>query len=261
MKRTQFYICSAIFIALTLVRFTSPALADRISDGISRALYIEQEHTETAVAFGKSLAEGDLIETFLERFDKSTPAQPAAAESTPYPTPTAEPTAEPTPSPTPQPTEHPAVAAFLASQSAYSDYAVPETVSYERPELPFDYASPVAGVTSSGFGYRMHPIKNEVKYHYGTDLAADTGTPISAFADGTIVAQGDSDSFGKYVMIDHPDGYRTLYAHCSELCMSCGSVKKGDIIALVGSTGAATGPHLHFELEHDGVYLNPEFYI
>ena len=261
MNRKQIYICSAIFIALTLVRFTSPALADRISDGISRALYMEQEHTETAVELGKSLAEGDLIETFLERFDKSTPAQPAAAESTPYPTPTAEPTAEPTPSPMPQPTEHPAVAAFLASQSAYSDYAVPETVSYERPELPFDYESPVTGVTSSGFGYRMHPLKNEVKYHYGTDLAADTGTPISAFADGTIVAQGDSDSFGKYVMIDHPDGYRTLYAHCSELCMSCGSVKKGDTIALVGSTGAATGPHLHFELEHDGVYLNPEFYI
>ena len=261
MNRKQIYICSAIFIALTLVRFTSPALADRIYDGISRALYIEQENTETAVEFGKSLAEGDVIETFFERFDKNAPAQPVAAESTPTPTPTAAPVPEQTPAPTPQPTEHPAVAAFLAAQAEYSEYEVPETVSYERPELPFDYASPVSGVTSSGFGYRMHPIKNEVKYHYGTDFAADTGTPISAFADGTIVAQGDSDSFGKYVMIDHPDGYRTLYAHCSELCMSCGSVKKGDTIALVGSTGAATGPHLHFELERDGVHLNPEFYI
>ncbi len=257
MNRTQFYICSAIFIALTLVRVTSPALADRISDGISRVLCMESEYTETAIEFGKSLAEGDVIETFLQRFDKSAPAQSAAAESTPSPTPTP----EPTPEPTPQPTEHPAVAAFLAAQAAYSDYDVPDTVSYERPELPFDYSCPVSGVTSSGFGYRMHPIKKEVKYHYGTDLAADTGTPISAFADGTIVAQGDSDSLGKYVMIDHPDGYRTLYAHCSELCMNCGSVKKGDIIALVGSTGAATGPHLHFELEHDGIYLNPEFYI
>lgn len=257
MNRTQFYICSAIFIALTIVRVSSPALADRISDGISRALYMEQEHTETAVEFGKSLADGDVIDAFLERFDKSTPAQPSAAETSPTPAPTTTPTSEPVP----QPTVHPAVAAFLESQSAYSDCAVPESVSYERPELPFDYASPVSGVKSSGFGYRLHPIKNEVKYHYGTDLAADTGTPITAFADGTIVAQGDSDSFGKYVMIDHPDGYRTLYAHCSKLCMSCGSVKKGDTIALVGSTGAATGPHLHFELERSGVYLNPEFYI
>lgn len=257
MNRTQFYICSAIFIALTIVRVSSPALADRISDGISRALYMEQEHTETAVEFGKSLADGDVIDAFLERFDKSTPAQPSAAETSPTPAPTITPTSEPAP----QPTVHPAVAAFLESQSAYSDCAVPESVSYERPELPFEYSSPVAGVTSSGFGYRMHPIKNEVKYHYGTDLAADTGTPITAFADGTIVAQGDSDSFGKYVMIDHPDGYRTLYAHCSELCMSCGNVKKGSTIALVGSTGAATGPHLHFELERSGIYLNPEFYI
>lgn len=257
MNRTQFYICSAIFIALTIVRVSSPALADRISDGISRALYMEQEHTETAVEFGKSLADGDVIDAFLERFDKSTPAQPSTAETSPTPAPTTTLTSEPAP----QPTVHPAVAAFLESQSAYSDCAVPESVSYERPELPFEYSSPVSGVKSSGFGYRLHPIKNEVKYHYGTDLAADTGTPITAFADGTIVAQGDSDSFGKYVMIDHPDGYRTLYAHCSELCMSCGNVKKGSTIALVGSTGAATGPHLHFELERDGIYLNPEFYI
>lgn len=97
MNRKQIYICSAIFIALTLVRFTSPALADRISDGISRALYIEQEHTETAVEFGKSLAEGDVIETFFERFDKNAPAQPVAAESTPTPTPTAAPVPEQTP--------------------------------------------------------------------------------------------------------------------------------------------------------------------
>lgn len=261
MSRTKLYICAAIFIALTAVRFASPALADRISDGISEALCMEKEQTEIAVQFGKSLAEGDVIETFLQRFDNSAQAQTTAVQSTPQPSPTPTPAPQPSPTPVPQPTEHPAVAAFLASQSEYSDYAVPETVSYERPELPFDYISPVSGVTSSGFGYRLHPIKNEVKYHYGTDLAADSGTPVTAFADGTIVAQGESDSFGKYVMIDHADGYRTLYAHCSELCMSCGSVKKGDTIALVGSTGAATGPHLHFELEHNGIYLNPEFYI
>ena len=255
MSRTKLYICAAIFIALTAVRLASPALADRISDGISRALYMEREQMEAAVELGRSLAEGDVLETLLRRFDNDAQTRPALKLTVPTPVPTPEPT------PTPQPTQHPAVAAFLAPQAAYSDYAVPETVSYERPELPFDYASPVSGVSSSGFGYRVHPIKNEVRYHYGTDLAADEGTPISAFADGTIVAQGDSDSFGKYVMIDHAGGYRTLYAHCSELCMSCGAVKKGDTIALVGSTGAATGPHLHFELERDGVYLNPEFYI
>lgn len=181
---------------------------------------------------GKSLADGDVLETFLERFEKNFQAEPVSAVVSAEPTasqappPTPSPTPEATAHPTPEPTIHPAVAVFMEAQSAYSAYAVPETVSYERPELPFEYSSPVAGVTSSGFGYRMHPIKNEVKYHYGTDLAANTGTPITAFADGSIVAQGDSDSFGKYVMIDHPDGYRTLYAHCSKLCMNCGAVKK-----------------------------------
>lgn len=267
MNIKQFYICAAIFIALTALRFTSPALAERVSDGISKAINMEQEQTEAVIELGKSLADGDIIETFIDRFEKNIQIEPVSAvnsaEPTPShaPTPAPTPTPEPTAAPTPEPTVHPAVAAFMEAQSAYSDYTVPETVSYERPELPFEYTSPVAGVTSSGFGYRMHPIKNEVKYHYGTDLAADTGTPITAFADGMIVAQGDSDSFGKYVMIDHPDGYRTLYAHCSAICMNCGEVKKGDMIALVGSTGAATGPHLHFELEKDDVYLNPEFYI
>ena len=82
-----------------------------------------------------------------------------------------------------------------------------------------------------------------------------------AFADGVIAAVGDSDSYGKYVIIEHSDGYSTLYAHCSELCMNCGNVSRGDVIAKVGSTGAATGPHLHFELMHNDTYLNPEFYL
>ena len=121
--------------------------------------------------------------------------------------------------------------------------------------------SPASGIKSSGFGYRLHPIENTVKYHYGTDFAANTGTAITAFADGVIVAAGDSDSYGKYMIIDHSDGYSTLYAHCSELCMGCGNVSKGDVIARVGSTGAATGPHLHFELMCNDTYLNPEFYL
>lgn len=255
MKEAKFYISSAVFLALTAVRMLSPAAADRVADGLAAAMSLEQEHTAAVVQLGRSIADGDAIQTFMQHFESPEPSP------TPSPTPTPTPTPEPMPTPTPEPTQNPAVTAFLESQEAYSAYAVPADVSYERPELPFEYINPVTGVTSSGFGYRLHPIKNEVKYHYGTDLAADTGTQIHAFADGTIVAQGNSDSFGKYVMIDHAGGYRTLYAHCSQLCMSCGSVSRGDVIALVGATGEATGPHLHFELERDGVYLNPEFYI
>ena len=260
MKDLKLYISAGIFILLTAIRVISPSFAAQLADEIENILLMEHEQTVSVMELGKSLAEGDVISSFFQKDSKepepmSTPLPVITPAPTPIPTP------EPTPTPEPQPTENPAVAAFLESQSAYSEYAVPANVSYECPALPFEYVSPVSGIKSSGFGYRMHPIENKVKYHYGTDFAANTGTDVTAFADGVIVAVGDSDSYGKYVMISHSDGYSTLYAHCSELCMGCGNVSRGDVIARVGSTGAATGPHLHFELMHDETYLNPEFYL
>ena len=260
MKDLKLYISAGIFILLTAVRVISPSFAAQLADEIENVLVMEHEQTVSVIELGKSLAEGEVISTFFQKGENKpgpepTPVPTAVTAITPAPTP------EPTPTAEPQPTENPAVAAFLESQASYAEYAVPANVSYECPVLPFEYVSPVSGIKSSGFGYRMHPIENTVKYHYGTDFAANTGTAITAFADGVIVAAGDSDSYGKYMIIDHSDGYSTLYAHCSELCMGCGNVSKGDVIAKVGSTGAATGPHLHFELMCNDTYLNPEFYL
>ena len=260
MKDLKLYISAGIFILLTAVRVISPSFAAQLADEIENVLVMEHEQTVSVIELGKSLAEGEVISTFFQKGENKpgpepTPVPTAVTAITPAPTP------EPTPTAEPQPTENPAVAAFLESQAAYAEYAVPTNVSYECPVLPFEYVSPVSGIKSSGFGYRLHPIENKVKYHYGTDFAANTGTAITAFADGVIVAAGDSDSYGKYMIIDHSDGYSTLYAHCSELCMGCGNVSKGDVIAKVGSTGAATGPHLHFELMCNDTYLNPEFYL
>ena len=260
MKDLKLYISAGIFILLTAVRVISPSFAAQLADEIENVLVMEHEQTVSVIELGKSLAEGEVISTFFQKGENKpgpepTPVPTAVTAITPAPTP------EPTPTAEPQPTENPAVAAFLESQASYAEYAVPANVSYECPALRFEYVSPVSGIKSSGFGYRMHPIENTVKYHYGTDFAANTGTAITAFADGVIVAAGDSDSYGKYMIIDHSDGYSTLYAHCSELCMGCGEVNKGDVIARVGSTGAATGPHLHFELMCNDTYLNPEFYL
>lgn len=171
--------------------------------------------------------------------------------------------------PTPEPTQSPqlqaalaAREAFLNEQAVYSGYAVPTNVSYAVSELPFAHTSPVAGYTSSGFGYRLHPLENKVKFHYGTDFAANSGTAVCAFADGTVLAAGQDDGYGNYVKIRHADGYTTLYGHCSKLLVRAGeTVTAGQEIALVGATGKATGPHLHFELMHDGYYCNPEFYL
>ena len=161
----------------------------------------------------------------------------------------------------PEPPE--VVAAFLESQSAYLDqYALPDNVDYDYTEFPLDFAIPAAGYRSSGCGYRMHPILGTVRFHYGTDFAANAGENILAFADGAVTFAGSSKSYGNYVTIDHGGGWTSLYAHSSKLLVKAGqSVKAGEAIALVGATGLATGPHLHFELQRDGVYVNPEYYI
>jgi murein DD-endopeptidase MepM/ murein hydrolase activator NlpD len=154
------------------------------------------------------------------------------------------------------------VEAFLASQAKFEGYALPTNVSADMPALPFEYASPVSGMLSSGFGYRLHPIDNEIKFHYGTDIAAVVGTDIMSFADGTVANAGENDGYGKYLIISHDGGYVTLYAHCSNITAYIGqSVTKGQVIAEVGETGDVTGPHLHFELMHDYIYMNPEYYI
>ena len=144
----------------------------------------------------------------------------------------------------------------------YSDENLPAGVSLEQAILGFSYCTPVRGTLSSPFGYREHPIEGEDLFHYGIDLAADTGTAINCFADGTVGAVGESSSYGKYCIINHEGGYSTLYAHCSRICASSGAaVGKGEKIAEMGETGMATGAHLHFELQKDGVYLNPIYYV
>ena len=94
------------------------------------------------------------------------------------------------------------------------------------------------------------------------DIAGEEGASVACFADGSVGTVGESNILGNYVTVNHEGGFSTLYAHCSAITASAGqSVKKGDAIAKVGSTGNATGSHLHFEV-HDGEeYLNPVYYV
>lgn len=144
----------------------------------------------------------------------------------------------------------------------YSANNLPDNVSLEQALLGFDYCTPVMGTLSSGFGYREHPVEGEERFHYGVDIAADTGTAIGCFADGTVTAVGDSSSYGKYLIVSHEGGFSTLYAHCSKIVATSGqTVEEGQTIAEVGQTGVATGPHLHFELHQGDCYLNPIYYV
>lgn len=116
---------------------------------------------------------------------------------------------------------------------------------------------PVSGVISSRYGARGSG------YHYGLDLAADAGSEIVAAAAG-IVSEADwkNDAYGYAVMIDHGDGFQTLYAHCQSLLVEEGeTVLRGDAIALVGSTGNSTGPHVHFEVRLGGACQDPLLYL
>ena len=144
----------------------------------------------------------------------------------------------------------------------YSPENLPERVSMEQVVLGFDYLSPVSGSVSSPFGYREHPTAGAERFHYGIDLAAGEGAKIVCFANGTVKAVGESSSYGKYLIVTHDGGAETLYAHCSAVTVSSGqAVKRGETIARVGATGMATGPHLHFELQQKGIYLNPIYYV
>lgn len=123
---------------------------------------------------------------------------------------------------------------------------------------------PLASYTriSSEYGYRPHPILKVNMFHNGVDFAAPKGTAIYAAYDGVVVAADYSSTMGNYVMIDHGDNLYTIYMHCSSLKVKKDAVvKRGDTIALVGSTGRSTGNHLHFSVRRNGEYVSPWDYI
>ena len=119
---------------------------------------------------------------------------------------------------------------------------------------------------SSGFGQRMHPIKKKMMQHNGVDIKASKGTPVCATANGLVRKIMDNHQegkgYGKYIIIDHANGYSTMYTQLSKIEVKAGQeVKQGDVIGLVGSSGISTGPHLHYEVMKDGENVNPENYF
>lgn len=121
---------------------------------------------------------------------------------------------------------------------------------------------PVKGTVSSRYGYRTDPISGIYSFHSGLDIAANTGTEIHAAMDGVVQEAGRDTYYGNYVVIKHSNSFKTLYGHCSSLKVKAGqAVKAGDVIALVGSTGRSTGPHLHFEVEIGGQTVNPTWLL
>ncbi len=128
----------------------------------------------------------------------------------------------------------------------------------EAPIWHGGFIKPCEGAVTSGFGYRYHPILHRRKMHTGVDFGAGYGSAIRAAAGGTVVFAAYTRGYGNCVIIDHGNNITTLYGHCSELLVGENTVvQQGQTIARVGATGMATGPHLHFEVRHDGIPVRP----
>lgn len=147
-----------------------------------------------------------------------------------------------------------------------------EAVWFEAPGLKGDYydfngqssrksylSSPLEfSRVSSGYGMRFHPISGRQKAHLGVDYAAPTGTPVRSIGDGVVTFSGWQGGYGNVVQVEHKDRQSTLYAHLSRIDVRKGqAIAQGEHIGAVGSTGASTGPHLHFEFRVNGVHMDP----
>lgn len=116
--------------------------------------------------------------------------------------------------------------------------------------------------TSSTFGMRDNPTGAGTQFHVGTDFPVPTGTPVKATESGTVTFSGVHSTGGNRVEIDHGNGVKTGYSHNSQNNVSVGqTVNQGDTIALAGSTGNSTGPHIHYEIKIDGQWVDPEYYL
>jgi murein DD-endopeptidase MepM/ murein hydrolase activator NlpD len=121
---------------------------------------------------------------------------------------------------------------------------------------------PVRGWVTSPFGNRTSPFSGILKFHEGLDVAAQTGTPVMAPADGVVVKAGFSTGYGNMVEISHGYGIKTVFAHNSRLNVKAGQrIRRGDVICYVGDSGSSTGPHLHYEVRLNGLPVNPVKYM
>lgn len=148
------------------------------------------------------------------------------------------------------------------ASAALARKAVPglavSAVQYEAvPVRQAGWVVPVVGRTTSGFGPRIHPIRQVAVFHDGIDVAAPLGAPVYAMSDGVVLYSGPARGFGNQIVLSHKGGVTTVYGHMSRLLVASGPVKAGQPIALVGNEGDSTGPHLHAEVRVNDVPVDP----
>ena len=231
-RMAQMVISAALLLAVVAMKFLFPAALERCRATLLELLGADTDFVEVFSAAGRAFSEegaigGALNDAYTAVFGPAVPSEAPAQTA-----------------------------------AVYTPDAQPANTDLLQQVLGFAYGAPVQGQFSSGFGLRTDPLAGGSRFHYGLDIAAEEGAVVSSFADGVVTAVGESSELGRYVTVSHPNGYSTLYAHCTRITASSGQqVACGDPIAEVGETGRATGPHLHFELHHGSTYLNPVYYV
>lgn len=234
---------AALFLGAVVLKTSGAPWADDLRERTAAALRGGVPAQEVLQVAGQTLEEGGLSAVFAAWGGAQTPPEEEHAP--------------------------PTDTAAVYAESGYGEDELASRAASKFPKeedetayvLAFATAQPVEGVKTSDFGARVHPISGEESFHFGLDIGAAEGTPIHAFAAGTVREVGFN-SYGNYAILDHDDGFSTLYAHCSRIDVKQGdTVAAGDAIAAVGATGNATGNHLHFEVWRDGKALNPSHYV
>lgn len=249
-------ICGAVFVLLIALKLLLPGRMALVRSAVGAWLVRDADFTSAFSAVGRAVSGGDgaldaIEDAYIavfggEKRAKEVSGAAEVADGGEEKSAAAEPAAEDT----------------AAEKETLPPRPWPERTDVRQHILGFDYAAPLHAVATSSFGWREDPVTGREAFHYGIDLAADEGTEIGCFADGMVGVVAESVELGKYLTVHHENGVMTLYAHCSRITVPSGAaVKRGDKLAEVGSTGNATGPHLHFEI-HDGeVYLDPVYYL
>jgi len=273
---------------LFLLVFVGRGVLPRQMADLRALLGADLDLGSAAAAFGQSVSEGGNVLEALEAFWADATGQtPLETAETPYPLPMldgpagrlerASPLIFPLPEraaapagaeagagaePLPEPTPEPVVTA-MAQEYSDTGEALPEKVSFQYYNLGLEEtATPVLGTVTSAFGFRDHPVNGVYSFHTAVDIGVPKGTNVHAFADGTVRYIGENSVYGLYVRLDHENNTSTFYAHCSKLLVQKGDeVTCGQVIAKSGDTGNATGPHLHFSVEKDGIRLDPTLYL
>lgn len=122
--------------------------------------------------------------------------------------------------------------------------------------------APINSLVFSQMGWRTHPFSGKSEFHQGVDIPTWVGCPVRAAADGVVVYSAWANGYGNMVMIDHNNGYKTIYGHNSRLLVKRGDrIFKGQVLAKAGSTGMSTGPHVHYQVEYDNKVINPNGFL